>query len=293
MATTSTRSARPVDVLDRTLGLASSVLVASHARRARAAGLDRLVAVVSFDCDTDLDLDVVGEVHERMGQIGIVPAYAVPGELLQRGHAVYAGIAASGAEFLNHGHRQHCTFDPVSRTYESSFFYDELPQSTVVADIRAGHDAVVSVTGVVPTGFRAPHFGTFQRRAQRRRLHATLHEMGYEYSSSTMPMFGTLRGPIVREDGVVELPVSGCPDKPRRVLDSWSFRFAPRPTGTEADYVEQVTKLVALHEGRPGVINLYADPSQVIGWDGFFRAMEVVAPHALESMAAVMKLVGA
>lgn len=288
MATTSRRRARPVDVVDRALGVASGALAASHARRARVAGLDRLVAVVVFDCDTDLDIDVVAEVHERMRRLGIVPAYAVPGALLERGNAVYASIAASGAEFLNHGYQEHCSFDAVRHTYESSYFYDTLAPSAVEADIRAGHDAVVAVTGTTPSGFRAPHFGTFQRRSQRRFLHRILRSMDYRYSSSTMPLFGAVRGPIVLEDGILELPVSGCPDKPRRVLDSWSFRFAPRPTGTEADYLDQVTKLVAAHRGRPGLINLYADPSQVADWDGFFQAMELVAPHALPSMAAVL-----
>ena len=45
-------------------------------------GLRRPCFLLSFDCDTDLDVEVVGALHESLRASGIVPLYAVPGEML-------------------------------------------------------------------------------------------------------------------------------------------------------------------------------------------------------------------
>jgi peptidoglycan/xylan/chitin deacetylase (PgdA/CDA1 family) len=274
-------------------GLAAAwpLLLRHSAGQARRQGFDRLRAVVSFDCDTDRDIAVVPAVHARMREAGVLPAYAVPGELLERGAAVYADVAADGAEVLNHGYAEHCTLDEATRTYTSTGFYDEMSDAEVADDVRRGHEAVADLIGRAPRGFRAPHFGTFQRADRLRRLHALLASLGYRYSSSTMPVIGLLRGPVVAGgSGILELPVSGRPTAPHRVLDSWSFRFAPGRTVDEADWEADVRRLVDGHLAgrRPGLVNLYADPSQVDDWPGFFRTMAVLAPHAAPSFCALL-----
>lgn len=282
---------RAVVLADRAIGAAGGALRANHSRACRRLGLDGLRVVLSFDCDTDEDIDVVGGVHERLGALGVVPAYAVPGELLERGSDVYQSIAATGAEFLNHGFRQHCELDAATRTYVSSFFYDEIGTAAVEEDVRAGHDAVLRVLGQEPRGFRSPHFGTFQRPSQLRFLHRLLASLGYRYSSSTAPIRGLLRGPVLRtRAGVAELPVCGRRDQPRRVLDTWSFRFAPGRQVEAADYVVQVLELRDAYagKGRPGVLNLYADPSQVADWPEFFALVGQLADHAVPSFASLL-----
>jgi peptidoglycan/xylan/chitin deacetylase (PgdA/CDA1 family) len=281
---------RAADGADAALRLVAPAFGAWTEHRARACGLDRTTVLVSFDCDTEQDIEVVPEVHERLGALGITPSYAVPGELLRRGAHVYEPLAATGVEFINHGDRSHCHYDPVTRTYVSSFFYDQLPPEVVEGDIRGGDRAVHEVTGTRPTGFRTPHFGSFQRPRHRRLLQRVLRTLGYRYSSSTTPLRGLLLGPAHRFGPLVELPVSGTPDRPRRVLDSWSFRFAPDRAWREDDYVTQVRKLLSAHQGgeRPGLINLYADPSQVAGWDPFFEAMAELAPLSAPSFRSVV-----
>lgn len=277
--------------LGSTLAVAGPALRRWAASRGRRQGLRRLRVAVSFDCDTDRDIEVVGGVHERMRRAGICPAYAVPGALLERGRDTYGALVADGAELLNHGGAEHCELVPATRTYVSSGFYDEMDDAAIEADVRLGHDVVSSVLGAAPSGFRAPHFGTFQRPDRLRRLHELLASMGYRYSSSTMPIVGLLRGPIVpSRSGVVELPVSGRPSAPHRVLDSWSFRFAPGRDVDESDWVDEVRRLVRWHEstGTPGIVNLYADPSQVEDWPSFFEVMAELAPHAAPSLRSLL-----
>ena len=242
--------------------------------------------MISLDCDTRRDLGVVTDVHERLRAVGITPTYAVPGSLLELGTDVYRAIAAEGAEFVNHGWAEHCELDADTRTYTSSYFYDELPRDVVADDVRRGHAAVSEILGRPPTGFRTPHFGTFSRRRDVAWLHELLVGLGYRYSSSTMPLQGLVRGPLwLGTGGIVEIPVSGSPVAPHRVLDTWSYRFAPGRRGREAAYLDEVRTL--LRRGGPAILNLYGDPSQVEDWPAWFDLLGELAPYAASSLSAV------
>lgn len=267
--------------------------VAGVRRRRLARPLGRSCFVLSLDCDTTLDLEVVPAVHERLVAAGIVPTYAVPGSLLEAGHDVYAPLAAVGIEFVNHGYAEHCHIDPATGLYESSYFYDQLPWAEAEADIRRGHAAVAALVGRPPAGFRTPHFGTFRTRRQLARLHALLAELDYRYSSSTMPLYGLRHGPVVRVGDLWEVPVSGRPSVPHRVLDSWSFRYAPgRDVGPE-DFERELRTLLAEARQSPAVVHVYADPSQVHDWPGFFDAVAEAAPLSLASLASLVDLAAA
>jgi len=148
------------------------------------------ILALSFDCDTDQDIDVVWDVHSRLMDMNILPIYAVPGDLLKRGEKVYTRIFETGAEFINHGGREHTYFDKELNRHVSCFFYDQQTLDILKEDIVLGHNTLQSVLGVTPTGFRTPHFGTFQRNEHLTFLYQTLREMGYVFSSSTVPLKG-------------------------------------------------------------------------------------------------------
>ena len=230
--------------------------------------------VLSFDCDTDRDAAVVEEVHARSVAAGARPAYAVPGQILERSPDPYLRVAAIGAEILNHGYVEHTRFDAASSSYVSSFSYATAPWEEVVRDVLDGHEAVLRICGVAPTGFRAPHFGELAGSARLRVLHRLLVDHGYRYSSSTTPIVGLLRGPVVvTKQGVVELPLTGIPSMPERCLDSWTFTYDPRRSVGRSDYEAALRKVIAETRRFGGVVNVYADPSQVADWDGFFDAV--------------------
>jgi peptidoglycan/xylan/chitin deacetylase (PgdA/CDA1 family) len=269
--------------------LAQPALLARNRRQAVRQGLHPPAFALVFDCDTDEDLLVVDEVDRRLAAVGIHASYAVPGELLRAGADVYRPLADRGREFLNHGSARHCRFDAATRRYESWFFYDQLPWQTVERDVREGHAAHLDVLGRVPLGFRTPHFGTFQARGDLRRLYRLLQDLGYRYSSSTMPRRGLLTGPApVVADGLRELAVSGRPTDPLRVVDSWSYRFAPDRRLHEGDFERDLGTLIEdLHAGRRPVVNVYADPSQVADWPGFFDTVARAAPASVPVLAAL------
>lgn len=273
--------------------LAPSSALAQYRLKAARAGLDRLYLVLSFDCDTPEDIGVAWQVHEQLLEFGICASYAVPGALLQQGADVYRRIAATGAEFLNHGGRSHTYFDADRGEYRSSFFYDQQPRNVLKQDILEGNDLVETVIGTKPIGYRTPHFGTFQRHDQLRFLHGVLQDLGYSYSTSTTPFYGLRHGPVFRHLGLLEFPVSGQGRDPLSILDSWGcFRAPDRVLGPE-DYRREALGM-AQHLGRgPGILSFYADPSHIAAQPIFFETMadlaRVAKPTAYRDL---MRVVG-
>ncbi|WP_417810379.1 polysaccharide deacetylase family protein [Thalassospira alkalitolerans] len=254
-------------------------------------GLKQPAFLLSFDCDTKKDIRVVRSVHQRLTDMGITPVYAVPGQLLEAGAEVYRGLADQGAEFINHGYFEHSHLSADETVYESSYFYDQLPLEKVREDILLGDKAVRDIIGKAPQGFRTPHFGTFQSKSDLIFLHRVLADLGYRFSTSTAPSAGIKWGPASRRFGLFEFPVTGCPDAPFRILDSWSFRFAPNRKLGEADYVSQANAMrTLLASGKPYLVNIYADPSQIHDWDDFFVAMEGMAPYNIKSYSKLLEL---
>ena len=248
--------------------------VQRQARLARRAGIDRVYFLLSFDCDTDDDAAVVWDVHERVSDLGVRPTYAVPGELLRRSADVYRRIAVTGAEFLNHGGAEHTYFDEQLGRHASCFFYDRLGPDRVRQDVENGDRIVTEVLGARPRGFRTPHFGTYAQPAELRYLHGILGQLGYRFSSSTLPRFGLRHGPVSRRLGLPELPVTGVPEAPFEVLDTWGFFAAPDRSRTPGDYVGQARLLArALAKEGAGVINVYGDPIHIHDRPEFFEAV--------------------
>jgi hypothetical protein len=232
---------------------------------------------LSFDCDTEQDADVVENLHRRLAALGVQPVYAVPGALLRRSSAVYRRISDAGAEFVNHGHAEHTIHRPDGSLGPESIFYDKLDRSEIQRDIELGDRDVREVLGVRPKGFRTPHFGTFQSQAQLRLLHGTLAGLGYEYSSSTVPLYGLRYGPVIRRRGLIELPVTGTGTAPLEILDSWGCFAAPDRVRTPADYLEEAGASAQLHVSRgPGLLNFYADPAHVHDSEEFYEAVRVL-----------------
>jgi hypothetical protein len=245
--------------------------------------IKKTVFLLSFDCDTELDIEVLPQVVGKLQRIGIKPVLAVPGELIEKGQEVYKKFAASGIEFINHGYVQHTHLQLPERIYKSNYFYHKLSRDQIGQDINKGHEAIRKHLDITPTGFRTPHFGSFQKSSELQFLWKLLRNMGYEFSSSTTPEGGIKKGPLWKEH-ILEIPVTGCPSWPTKILDSWGVGFAPLRSVEKSDYISQIKKLVIdIEAGRNIVINIYADPSQVYDWPEFFEALEKLAPYNVGS----------
>ena len=85
-------------------------------------GINKKYFIMSFDCDTDKDIEVVREVDSKLRKLGISATYAVPGELLKRGKDEYTSIKLLGSEFINHGYLSHTEFDEKNKNMLVHFF---------------------------------------------------------------------------------------------------------------------------------------------------------------------------
>ncbi|MCX7747159.1 MAG: polysaccharide deacetylase family protein [Clostridia bacterium] len=238
-------------------------------------GIKRLYFILSFDCDTEDDIKVVSKVHERLENMGVLPVYAVPGELLLKGEKEYRRIAESGSEFINHGYREHVFFDNLTNRYKSNFFYNQIPEELIKEDIVNGDNVLSDFLGLKIQGFRVPHFGHYQKNKQLKLIHTILKELGYKYSTSTVPLYGFIYGPIFSKFGLVEIPVSGMWSNPLRILDSYSFFYSQSKKFKTSYYYESDSIRTYFEEkGLVGILNYYADPSHIANNDLFFKTIE-------------------
>lgn len=246
--------------------------------------------LLTFDCDTDLDIAVVLEVHKKLAILGINPVYAVPGQLIERGIDTYRQISDLGAEFINHGYIQHTTVDDHRANYVSTFFYDQISEKDALEDIDRGHEVLVNKLGIIPKGFRTPHFGTFQSKENLEFLHAKLRSLEYSFSSSTVPSFSYLNGPSFRNHSITEIPVTGCPTWPLGILDSYNFRFSGSAKFTPEIFESEMLKAFEMmSRGSLLRMNMYADPSQVYDWQGFFTSLSRFAPFAVANFSSYLE----
>lgn len=240
-------------------------------------GISNLKFVLSFDCDTTNDIDVVEEVNRRLNERGIIPVYAVPGELLEKGIETYRHILYTGAEFINHGYRTHSV--RKGNHYESTYDYSEIDLFEVEQDIVNGHNTIIKQLGITPKGFRAPHFGNFQKRNQLEYLHKVLISLNYRYSTSTIPYFGFKYGPYFKKFGLAEIPVSGLATEPLRIFDSFLFFNNESGSLNGIEYLKEGLKISKCYQKNvcSGIINIYADPSQIYNCEEFYQIMSEFA----------------
>jgi len=259
---------------------------------AKKSGFTKPVFLLSFDCDTYKDAQVVGDVHDKLTEVGITPIYAVPCEILMKDSGAYQDIAKSGAEFINHGYYEHSRLHEDGKTYESWNFYDKISAKEMEEDVLRGHDFLSQFLGREPKGFRTPHFGSFQKKTDLERLYKILLKKNYEFSTSTVPAKAIQHSALYKVNGLVEIPVGGGYDFPLTILDSYSFRYSESFKFGEADYLLQIRKLANWFEktGSPYVLNLYADPSQVYDWPAFFSAMAQLAQFNVNSYEKLIKI---
>ncbi len=257
---------------------------ARWAAQARAVGFDQLVLFLSFDCDTDRDAEAAEALYADLERRGIASSWAVPGTQLRRAPEPYRRIAARGACFMNHGSRPHAEWR--EDRYHPVTFYDQMTPEEVRADLRAGHDDVLGVIGRAPTGLRAPHFGSFQAPAQRGLLYAVARELGYRWCSTTIPALALEQGPVVRADGLWEIPLFGSWRAPLNILDSWSQLTDRRDYALSHEFYDLFEETVErLLEARlPGVLSYYVDPAHVAGQRAFERALALVERRRLPSL---------
>ncbi len=265
---------------------AEDAILLAYGLKARAAGFNRLLFYLTFDCDTDEDAAAALTLDPWLRSLGIRSSYAVPGAQLMRAAEAYRQLAAVGAAFLNHGYHAHAEWR--GDRYVPITFYDQFATEVVVQDIRDGDAACREILKQEPDGFRAPHFGSYQAPHQLSVIYETARELGYRYCSTTLPRFALDEGPVVDRGELYEIPLFGSRSAPTAILDSWTYLEDRKSFRLGKQYFDLFRDTVdfMLSKNIPGVLSYYVDPAHVIGQKPFLDAMEMVAARAIPSVTA-------
>ena len=233
---------------------------------------------LSFDCDTSKDAKVMPTLLALLEQHHIPASFAVIGELVEESPDAYHRILDAGHEVFNHGYSRHTVINAQGQ-YQSTLFYKHLNAERIEEEIVRNHECLQRVLGIKPLGFRTPHFGTFQQPEQITLLHGLLRKHGYRYSSSVQAFYALQHGYLTNDDELVELPLSAFVGSPTSVFDSWSLLnlSTPDDRGALLSYKLEEMLRIALSAKRPVFLNIYLDPSHVVGLTAFRRMLENIA----------------
>ncbi|MBF0294995.1 MAG: polysaccharide deacetylase family protein [Magnetococcales bacterium] len=250
-------------------------------RELLANGKTRHIYLLSFDCDNPEDLPALRSLLPLLDELAIRVAIAAPGEILQRDPAFFRQLHQDGHELMGHGWRQHSAIRDGQ--YLSTLYYHNLTDAQLDEEITRSRDAVASLTGAPPAGFRIPHFGHSNTPEELHRVHSRLPPLGIAYSSSTLPRMAIRHGPLYpAQEGLLELPISPSFCKPTAILDTFSHGFDHRakPAKSFQEYHAEFMRMLEYAVRKPAwVCNLYCDPSQAVGMQGWWEKT-VRAAHA-------------
>ena len=144
--------------------------------------------------------------------------------------------------------------------------------------------------GINATGFRTPHFGSFNNKGDIIFIHSLLSKMNYSFSSSSVPMWGFKLGPAIKKfSNIVEIPLTGFFSMPFNLLDSWGLRFAKKRTYGQEIYKKEILNYIDYCQNKQLFINLYVDPSQVYDWEDFFESIKMLAQFNCSSYSKFIK----
>jgi hypothetical protein len=199
----------------------------------------------------------------------------IPTEILLKRKAYIHELLSLGYEFVNHGHRIHTAREGT--VYSSVFDYEKLSLSEIREDIIEANQIFKESFGYDFLGFRTPHFGNVQKKNKLKKIYEILRELGYKFSTSTIPYFLYQRG-VFKTNGIFEIPLSGTFTVPLKILDSYNFYDQSIGSFDGTKYKDEVTNLINMYKKRGnGLINLYVDPSHINDNSDFFESMKLLS----------------
>ncbi len=222
--------------------------------------LDKSIFFLSFDFETQKDVDVIDQLTEKLLTLNILPYYAIPGQLIENNKNLFKKISRK-IIFINHGYKIHTKYSKEYNNNFSSFSYSEINNNDISKDIINGHNAIINYCNRTPKIFRVPHFGSFSENSSLSHIYHTLKELNYLISSSTTPIYSILKSPIFIDNGIYEIPSSAYIKNPLQIIDSWSMNQSKLEFN---DLNKELIRAKELLASNNLFFNIYFDPSDII-----------------------------
>ena len=227
---------------------------------------------ISFDCDTQEDINCLEKLLRKLKEINIKIILAIPVLLIEKNLNLIIKLKNQySIEFFNHGYYIHTSFDKETNKYTSIFSYNEKSIEFIKKDIYLADQFFKEKLNINVRGFRAPHFGEVNL-IKKIQIFKYLRKLNYKYSSSSIYDLAYFFGPIFKFFEINEFTVTGIYKKEYRMLDSWSFLENVNKVKLSNLYFDELRKLKNIFmSSKLNFINIYADPSHIIDSEEFFK----------------------
>lgn len=265
--------------------ISSRFYLSNLAKQGRQLDLKDSKFLLSFDCDTIADIAAAKRLFEKFSKFNIYPVIAAPADIVEEGLDIFQELVSNGAIFINHGSKHHAATNSDGKVY-STLTYENMPAEAWQKDIIDGHERLAKYLGVNVKGFRTPHFGEFSSPSNLKKLYTLLVSLGYNYSSSTTPVFASIadRSKSWSNGQITEFPVNGQIRNPAQIIDSWSFMQSGEDRKQINEILESLESYEKILNSKTKIfLNLYFDPAQLESQDEICASIIRFSPWAIKS----------
>jgi peptidoglycan/xylan/chitin deacetylase (PgdA/CDA1 family) len=223
-------------------------------------GDNRACLTISFDCDYPGDVEAIPSLLKTLSRHAIKTSFACVGHWIEKYPREHRMLLDDGHELVNHTYSH-----PDNELLNPGRKFREISRQEKMEEVARCHEICRRVLHYEPTGCRIPHF----KRLFTQTIYGILKELGYRYSSSTWLTNTASYGmPFTAPEGIIEFPLTTCPEHPFSVFDTWHSFNSPRLAyrlshRSEERYVTLFKYLVDLAVETNSYINIYIDPNDV------------------------------
>jgi peptidoglycan/xylan/chitin deacetylase (PgdA/CDA1 family) len=203
----------------------------------------RGLVCISFDCENDEDMNRLPSILGALKEANITTSFALRGDIVNQRPDLTRRILSEGHEIMNH-------------TFSHPPKFSLLEEQVMRREVESFQEFMTTKFRYTPEGFRAPHL----MRRYDKRLFRILQQNGLYDSSYVGAGVSVI-------DGVIEIPLTSCPDHPSVCFDYWHHFQLP----LIASSFEQFLKLWEHVLDGEQLVNIFLDPRLVS--DSFLHEM--------------------
>tara|TARA_A100001011_G_C14303315_1_gene841890 strand:- start:1196 stop:2026 length:831 start_codon:yes stop_codon:yes gene_type:complete len=236
--------------------------------------------IISFDFETQRDIEIIEKLTNKLKKINILPYYAIPGELIEKNSEILKSLGPK-ITYINHGYKVHTKFCRKKKKNFSSFSYLKKSTKIINEDIKKGDLVIKKVLKQQSRIFRTPHFGEFCEKEKMNLIYKILSNLNYKYSLSTTPIFSLINKPIYVVNKITEIPCNAYIDNPKQVIDSWSLHIKAITT---KNLIDELNRYYNIMLKNNMLLNIYFDPSDIIHIEDFFFIVSKFSKYQIKHL---------
>lgn len=223
---------------------------------------------LSFDCDYTEDIMSLAPLLDILSFYSFKASFACIGKFVEKYSQEHMRIIEEGHEIINHTYTH-----PNNEELNPDHKFNELTMDQRRAEIKNCHDVCKNILGYIPMGFRTPHFGNLHLED----VYDILENLGYKYSSSVSATKTSNSGLPFKKKGVMEFPLSNCPEHPFAVFDTWhSLGRGNGKHKKSGEFYGLFKRLIDIGINTHSYINLYFDPQDVVAIKDFRLMLDYI-----------------